>query len=120
MDTASTAGVEGFVAGLRRCGLDPTQEDGVITFAVEACQGPLSGEQVRTGVNVNELSAWPAVPPHWLHFPAAVTLSRTNIDLNETLSGWRRHSRQIVGWGDAVEPAQGWIAHVRSVLAEAN
>jgi hypothetical protein len=120
MDTASTAGADGFMAGLRRCGLDPSQQDGVITFAVEACQGALAGQQVRTGVNVNELGAWPAVPPHWLHFPVEVTLPRTNIDPNETLPGWRRHSRQIVGWGDAAEPAQAWMAHVRSVLAEAN
>lgn len=120
MDTASTAGVEGFMAGLRRCGLESAVQHGVVTFAVEACQGALAGQQVQTGVNVNELGAWPAVPPHWLHLPDGVTLSRTNIDLNETLPGWRRHSRQIVGWGDASEPAQGWIAHVRSVLAETN
>lgn len=57
--------------------------------------------------------------PHWVHLPETVTFTRTNIDRNECLPAWARHSRQIVGWGDATEPAQAWLGHVRGVLAEA-
>lgn len=119
MDVASTAGVDGFIAGLRRCGLEPEVDGVVVTFAVEAHVGSRAARSVATGVGVPELWGWPAYPPHWVHFPADVVFARTNSDANETLPGWTRHSRQITGWGDAAEPAQAWLAHVRAVLAEA-
>jgi len=119
MDIASIVGVDGFVAGLRRCGLTPVLDCAVVTFEVEVLGGPHTGRLVPTGVGVPELEAWPAVPPHWVHLPTDVPLTRTNSDVNETLFGWVRHSRQIAGWGDAEEPTQAWVAHVRGVLAEA-
>ena len=64
-----------------------------------------------------ELAAWPAVPPHWVHLPTDITFARTDADMNGCLPGWTRHSRQIASWGDATEPAQAWLAHVRGVLA---
>lgn len=122
MTTAST--VEGtvadFLAGLQRCGTSPVIQGKIVTFTVEAASGPRAGRSTRTGVNIDELTMWPIAPPHWLHFPADVTFTQTNADPNDTLPGWVRHSRQIVGWGDADEPAQAWIAHVRSVLETAN
>jgi hypothetical protein len=30
-----------------------------------------------------------------------------------------KHSRQIKDWGDAADPAQAWVAHVRAILDEA-
>ena len=119
MDPASTAGVDGFLAGLRRCGLEPVVRGAVVTFAVEAPPGPRAGTVVETGVETAELTAWPAVPPHWVHLCTDITFARTNADATECLPGWVRHSRQIAGWGDAAEPAQAWLAHVRGVLAEA-
>ena len=119
MDPASTAGVDGFIAGLQRCGLTPVIRGAVVTFAVEAPTGPRAGTAIQTGVEITELQVWPTVPPHWVHLPANITFARTNSDANQCLPGWVRHSRQIAGWGDATEPAQAWIAHVRGVLAEA-
>lgn len=119
MDPASAAGVDGFVAGLRRCGTIAQVQGAVVTFVVEAPAGGLAGAAVETGVEVVELVMWPVAPPHWIHLPESVRFGRTNSDRNGCLPGWSRHSRQIVGWGDATEPAQAWLAHVRGVLAEA-
>src|SRR5690349_8280664 len=102
---ATTTGVDGFIAGLRVCGTDAALDSGIVVFAVVAAgrSGPLT---TLTGVAAAELTAWPAVPPHWIHLPVAVQFTSTNINPAETLSGWVRHSREIRGWGDAEEPAQ--------------
>ncbi|MFB8276982.1 hypothetical protein [Nocardia colli] len=116
--TIPVAGVDAFVAGLHRCGVELTREGGVVIFAVEAVT--ISGPRIlQTGVAVAELQAWPAVPPHWVHFPDSIQFTSTNTNSGETLPGWTRHSRDIRDWGNAAEPAQAWLAHVRSVLADA-
>lgn len=121
MDTASTvdATVTDFLAGLQRCGISPVIQGRIVTYTVEAASGPRAGRPTPTGVNIDELSMWPIAPPHWLHFPVDVTFSATNASGEDTLPGWVRHSRQMVNWGDATEPAQAWIAHVRSILETA-
>lgn len=119
METTSTAGVDGFVAGLGRCGVVAVVRGAVVTFAVEVPAGALAGSTIETGVEVAELAMWPVAPPHWVHLPESVNFIRTNTDRNECLPTWARHSRQIAGWGDAAEPAQAWLGHVRGVLAEA-
>ncbi|MEV7038363.1 hypothetical protein [Amycolatopsis sp. NPDC051061] len=116
--TIPAVGVDAFIAGLGRCGVEAAREGGVVTFSVEAVTR--SGRKVvRTGVAAAELQAWPGVPPHWVHLPVGIQLTRTNADATETLPGWTRHSRDIQNWGNATEPAQAWLAHVRSVLQEA-
>jgi hypothetical protein len=111
-------GEAGFIAGLRRCGCEPEKRNDVLTFTVIAVGGAHAGEVVETGVSCGELGGWPSVPPHWVHLPASVVIARTNSQPS-ALPGWLMHSRNIVGWGDAVEPAQAWIAHARSVIEEA-
>lgn len=106
------------MTGLRRCSLNPSTTDGVVTFLVIPIGGSRALQEVETGVSKDELSGWPAIPPHWVHLPEQVRFQRSNTQLS-TVAGWVKHSRQIAGWGDAVEPAQAWIAHVRSVLGEA-
>ncbi|MGH3244746.1 MAG: hypothetical protein ACRDOI_00810 [Trebonia sp.] len=115
---ATTAGVDTFIAGLRACGVDATVNGDVVVFTVVAAarSGPLT---TPTGVAVSELPAWPAIPPHWVHLPAAVQFAATNASATETRPGWVRHSREIKGWGDAEEPAQAWLAHLRRVLRDA-
>jgi len=120
MTGVSTAGVAGFIFGMSQCGVVCEQTGTVVTFAVEACTGPLAGQPVQTGVGVEELAMWPAVPPHWVHLPATITLTPTNPNYDGTLPGWVRHSRQIVAWGDATEPAQAWLGHIRGVLTQAS
>jgi hypothetical protein len=115
---ATTTGVERFIAGLRVCGIDPAVDTGIVVFTVVATgrSGPLT---TLTGVAAGELTAWSAVPPHWMHFPATVQFTKTNSSQQETLPGWVRHSRQVNGWGDAEEPAQAWLAHLRRILQDA-
>jgi hypothetical protein len=112
------AGEEGFLAGLRRCGCEPENRGDVVVFGTVAIGGTHAGEIVETGVSVGELSAWPGVPPHWVHLPASVAIARTNSQPSP-VHGWLMHSRNITGWGNAEEPAQAWIAHARSVIEEA-
>lgn len=111
-------GEEGFLAGLRRCGCDVHARDGVIVFLVVPASGTYAGQATETGVSVGELTAWPSVPPHWVHLPESVAIAHTNTQPS-ALPGWLMHSRNITGWGNAAEPAQAWLAHVRSVLGEA-
>lgn len=114
----SDTGVDGFIAGLRRCGLEPAVEHGVVTFAVEPVDGAHAGKPVSTGVGTEELGPWPAVPPHWVHLPNEIRFSRSSTQAS-SVPGWTKHSRQIAGWGNAAEPAQAWLAHVRSVVGAA-
>lgn len=116
---AAEEGAAGFVASLARCGVECQQTGTVVTFPVRAVAGPLAGQDVPSGVGTEELAMWPGCPPHWVHLPVTVGFAVTNADQNGTLPGWTRHSRQIAGWGDAAEPGQAWLAHVRGVLAQA-
>jgi hypothetical protein len=118
MTMTSDTGLDGFLAGLRRCGLEPLVEAGVVTFSVEAIAGARVGSAVESGVGVDELSTWPVVPPHWVHLPAGVCFARSNTQPS-TRPGMTKHSRQIKDWGDAADPAQAWVAHVRAILDEA-
>jgi hypothetical protein len=119
MTAAVTAmGVDGFIGGMRRCGIDATVNMSIVVFTVVAA-GRSGLLTIETGVATAELAAWSAVPPHWVHLPATVQLVSTNSNHDETLPGWVRHSRQVNGWGDAEEPAQAWLAHVRRVLQDA-
>lgn len=117
MAAPAETGVEGFIAGLQRCGTKAVLDNGVVRFTVTAVMGAYAGEEIETGVGSDELGGWPAVPPHWVHLPAHVAFSKTNSQPSP-IPGWTKHSRDIKGWGNAKEPAQAWIGHVRAVLAE--
>lgn len=116
--STSDVGLEGFIAGLRRCGLEPVVEADVVTFDIEPVQGAHAGWSLATGASVEEVVSWPAVPPHWVHFPSEVTFSHSNTQPSSR-PGFTKHSRQISRWGNAAEPAQAWLAHVRGVAGEA-
>jgi hypothetical protein len=116
--TPAGDGVDGLIAGLRECGVDASTRDGVVVFAVAAVDGAFAGQSVDVGVSVNELGAWPAIPPHWVHLPADVHFARSNTEASE-VPGWLKHSRGTAAWGDAVHPAQAYVAHLRAVIGEA-
>jgi hypothetical protein len=115
---ATTTGVGGFIAALCRCGIDAAENTSIVVFTVVAAgrSGPVT---TQTGVAAAELEAWPAIPPHWVHFPATIKFASTNSNQDEVLPGWTRHSRQVNGWGDAEEPGQAWLAHLRRILQDA-
>ena len=110
-------GVGKFIADMERVGFDLIVEAGLVVYQIDPVDGARCGTVVETGVSVDELKAWPQVPPHWVHLPSDVVFSHTNSEPS-TKSGWLRHSRKLRGWGDA-EPAICWASHVRSVVCEA-
>lgn len=110
-------GLDGFLAGLRRCGLEPHVENGVVSFPVEPVAGARAGQLVDIGTGLDELGSWPAVPPHWVHLPGDVGFARTNAQPSSR-PGWLKHSRQINRWGNG-EATHAWIAHLRAVAGEA-
>lgn len=118
MTAASDTGIDGFIAGLRRCGIEAAVEAGVVTFTVEPITGAHAGKSVATGVGTDELAGWPAIPPHWIHLPGNITFPNSSMQASP-IPAWVKHSRQIIGWGNAAEPAQAWISHIRAVLGEA-
>ncbi len=118
MTTAPDTGLEGFLASLRCCGVVATVDAGVVASAGELTAGARSGTAVPTGVGVDELATWPAVPPHWVHFPDDVRFTASNMQASSK-PGWKKHSRNIQRWGNAAEPAQAWLAHVRAIAGEA-
>jgi hypothetical protein len=112
-------GVEGFVADLADWGVSAQVHDIAVVFDVRAVGGALEGQLVQSGVSINELGSWPAIPPHWVHFPTSVSLPQVHPDQKDTLPGWTRHSRQIERWDQVTEPGRAWLGHVRAVLAGA-
>jgi len=111
-------GVDGLLAGLEICGAAPELRHGLVTFKVVPVSGDLAGRVVDSGISVQEAASWPLIPPHWVHLPSDVRLQHTNAQ-QSTHPGWLMHSRNIVGWGDALRPGQAWLAHLRAVLAGA-
>jgi hypothetical protein len=116
--TAPIAGVDGFISGLHECGIEASVRDGVVTFVVAAVDGAFAGRPVEVGVSVDELGAWPAIPPHWVHLPPDVRFARSNTQASE-VPGWVKHSRGTNAWGDAAHPPQAYVAHLRAVVGEA-
>lgn len=114
----SEEGADGFLAGLRRCGCTPEIRNDVVVFTVVPIGGGRADIPTETGVAVDELRMWAAAPPHWVHLPGEVRFARTNTQ-SSTIAGWLKHSREPKKWGNAEEPAQAWIAHVRGMLEEA-
>ena len=111
------SGIQRFVTDMREVGFNPRIETDLVVYAVVPIDGGFAGQAVQTGVGLNELSSWPQVPPHWVHFPTGVCLPGSNFQPSPK-DGWQMHSRQIDGWGDA-ESGIGWASHVRAVLSEA-
>lgn len=110
-------GVQGFVENLQALGFMPEQRSRLVVYTIQPVEGALAGHDVVTGVDTEELQSWPAAPPHWIHLPDTVTLSRTNWR-RSLLQGWTQHSRKLANWG-AHEPGKAWVAHVRAVVGEA-
>jgi hypothetical protein len=111
-------GALAFIAGAAECGIDAVAGDDVVTLAVTPITGSHAGLPMQVGVALDELTGWPAVPPHWIHMPEDITFEHTNAQ-QSTVAGWKKHSRGTPGWGNAEHPAQAYLSHLRSVLGEA-
>lgn len=117
--TTARHGPERFLADLASGGVSARRDGPAIIYTVVPATGALAGTEVDTAVSVSELQSWPTTVPHWLHFPQAITFSRTNADANDCLPGWLRHSRDIGQWDTSAPPLSMWLAHVRGVLSTA-
>jgi hypothetical protein len=118
LNVTPTTGVEAFTAALDAFDVGPVVESGLVLYTVMPVSGALAGKAVPTGVLLDEVAPWPTTPPHWIHLPAEITFSATNMS-GSPRPGWRSHSREIKGWGTAPSPAAAWLAHVRGVLGGA-
>ncbi|WP_435771397.1 hypothetical protein [Nocardioides sp. SYSU DS0651] len=112
-------GAVGFVADLEAEGLEPEVRGDVVVYRIVPAAGAYAGRPVETGVSVQELQGWPAVPPHWIHAPQEVRFAQTNADRQGVLDGWQRHSRDTGPWDMSRRPILNWLAHVRGVLGQA-
>lgn len=110
-------GAQRFLKDMTEFGLYPLVEAELVVYRVTPVDGAFAGSAVKTAVGVGELTSWPQVPPHWIHFPASIRFRRTNSQ-SSPKHGWLMHSRQVQGWGD-VHPMVGWVSHLRAVLSEA-
>ena len=77
-------GVDVFIYDMAALGFEATLEAELVVYRVVPVDGAHAGRPIETGVAVAELQSWPQVPPHWLHFPAAIEFSRTNIGKSPT------------------------------------
>lgn len=118
MDGVSEDRVAKFIADLAEYGIEAAVDGPAVVYSMDTIGGARAGSVIATAVSVNELSAWPAVAPHWLHFPSEVAFAVTNVDQVDCLDGWSRHSRDVGAWSMDRPPIANWLAHVRGVLNE--
>lgn len=111
-------GIKAMMGGLEALGAMPVVRHGLVTFAVTPISGAHAQQMVETGVAEAEVQRWPATPPHWVHLPGDITIPRSNTRASPH-PGWLMHSRDCRGWARETNHAMAWLAHVRSVLAEA-
>ena len=110
-------GFQVFIDDLTELGVNPRVEAELVIYRIEPVDGAHAGIAVETGVSVGELDPWPQAPPHWVHLPASIGFPETNRRASSK-PAWLKHSRDIIGWGDA-PPGVWWTSHVRAVLGEA-
>ena len=117
--TTPDVGLASFLADLEAEGCKPSRDGEVVRYHVIPVSGRYAGTPVATGVSVNEVQGWPTVPPHWIHLPDEITFTQTNVDTQDCLTGWRRHSRDTGPWTLDRKPILVWLAHVRGVIGQA-
>ena len=110
-------GAQGFIDALIQLGISARVEDGLVLYRIAPVDGAHAGTEVETGVSAEELAPWPQAPPHWIHLPTEIGFAETNSRASGK-SGWLKHSRKVIGWGDAPSGIW-WSSHVRAVLGEA-
>lgn len=113
-----SGGVDDFLARMNKLGLKPTLDTQLVVYQIEPVEGALAGIAVFTAVEVEELTPWPQVPPHWIHLPNSVQFAITNSQQSIRI-GWTRHSRQITQWGQDADLGVAWASHVRGVIGTA-
>ena len=96
---------------------DMTADGPRILYDITPVNGALAGQVVATGVSLNEVQSWPAVPPHWIHLPETVRFEQTNIDSSDCAPGFVRYSRDDNYADTSIAPARAWLSHVRGFVS---
>lgn len=118
MNVTESSGVTNFIDGLIRSHTRHEVEGSVVKFTVTPINGCLAFTEVWCGVETDELSSWPMVPPHWLHMSAGIKFPQTNAQPSP-VADWFKHSRPPADWGRDRDHVAGYLSHCRSVLGEA-
>ncbi len=112
-------GVSRFIEDMAAQGAQVRIDGARLLYEVKAVGGALIGQEVTTGVSVDEVHGWPLSPPHWIHLPGSVTFPETNSDATDCPPGWLRHSREFGFLDTSVPPALAWLRHVRGFISYA-
>ncbi len=110
-------GVDRFVEQLSRLGFEVERRDQLAVVHLAGPSGGGAGEAVALGADPP--NDYPSVPPHWLHLPAGLSLPEGNPRSSELGSEFRKWSRPHPSWVGDERSGQRWLAHARSLLAEA-
>lgn len=114
----TNSGVRLFIDDMKGVGIDASVEAELVVYRIQPVDGAHAGSPVDTGVSIAELTAWPQIPPHWVHISTCISFPRTNSQPSPK-PGWLMHSRDLQRWGEA-PPGVSWAGHVRAILGEAN
>jgi hypothetical protein len=110
-------GPDEFAASLSALG-HPTERRGqIVIVEVEVPEGALAGEIEQ--VAADPPNDFPRVPPHWIHLRDAIELPGGKRQPSELGAGWSNWSRKHPAWRAGQPGAQQWLAHTRSLLAQA-
>lgn len=106
--------VQRFLDDLKRVLPDIEEEisEGILFYTIE---------NVRTGVEVQELQQWPDAPPHWIHLPASHPVSESfNPNYDPPIKdGFCKYSRNP-SWSGirnvSDNPGKFWIRILRGYI----
>ena len=111
-------GMQAFIDSMTELGLCPTVEADLVICHFTPVSGARAGNTVEVGVARDELKTWPVTPPYWVHLHGDVGFEDVRTTKESPKQGWKRHSRQHPGWGQA-PAAVNWSSHIQAVLGDA-
>lgn len=111
-------GPDEFAEELSKLGFETERRGAIVVVHVDVPLGPLAGSVVAVGTDPP--NDFPRVPPHWVHLPEKIDLPGGKRQPSELGAGWSKWSRQHPRWRAERAAPNQWLAHVRSLLAEAS
>lgn len=95
----------------------PVRRGGLVIVSIPIELGAAAGSSVEVGTDPP--LDYPRVPPHWVHLPKQFELPGGSRNPSELGPEWSKWSRQHPHWRGGAGAAHAWIAHIRSLLAQA-
>lgn len=110
-------GPDEFESVLSSLGLRTERQGQIVVVQIDVPLGPAAGTFMDVGTDPP--SDFPRVPPHWVHLADRFELPGGGRNPSELGAGWSKWSRQHPRWQGERGAANQWLAHIRSLLAEA-